>query len=119
MRPDLWREAAGDLRHRRQQRQAAIRARHRLIGDAGRARRHKVARLLEIGREMQIGEQDLPAPQPFALVRERLLDLHDHLRLRENIGARRHDLSAGVDVFLSGDPDANAGADVSTMTLCP
>ena len=85
MRADLRREAPGDLRHRRQQRQAAIGAGHRLIGDAGRARGHEVARLLEIGREMQVGEQDLPALQPLALFRQRLLDLHDHLGLREDI----------------------------------
>ena len=109
MRPDLRREAPRDLRHRRQQRQAAIGAGHRLIGDAGRARGHEVARLLEIGREMQVGEQDLPALQPLALFRQRLLDLHDHLGLREDIGPGRDDLGAGADIFLIRRPGADAG----------
>ena len=34
-RADMRRHAAGDLRHRRQQRQRALRARHRLVGDGG------------------------------------------------------------------------------------
>ena len=57
MRADLRRQAAGDFRHRRQQRQAAVGRGHRLVGDAGRAAGDEVARLREIGREMQIGEQ--------------------------------------------------------------
>ena len=64
---DLRRHAAGDLRHRRQQRQRAVRARHRLVRDRRDAGRDQVLRLLGVGREMQIGEQDLPAPQLLAL----------------------------------------------------
>ena len=109
MRPDLRREATGDLGHRRQQRQAAIGAGHRLIGDAGRARGHEIARLLKIGREMQVGEQDLPAFQPLALLRQRLLDLHDHLGLSEDVGPAGHDPGAGAHVFLIRRAGAYAG----------
>ena len=96
-------------RHRRQQRQTAMRAGHRLVGDAGRARGHEVARLLEIGREMQVGEQDLPLAEPLALFGERLLDLHDHLGLREDVGRRVDDSAAGADIFLVRRPRAEAG----------
>ena len=58
-RADVRRHAAGDLRHRREQRQRALRAGHGLVGDRGHARRHQVLGLLAVGREMQVGEQDL------------------------------------------------------------
>ena len=109
MRPDLRRQAPGDFRHRRQQRQTAITVSHRLIGDAGRARRHEVARLRKIGRKMQVGEQDLPAPEPLALFRERLFDLHDHLGVSEHVRPGRDDLSPSADVFLIRRPRAEAG----------
>ena len=72
-------------------------------------RRHEVARLLEIRREMQVGEQDLPAPKPLALLGERLLDLHDHLGLGEDVGAGLDDFAPGPDIFLIRRPGAEAG----------
>ena len=44
MRADLDRHAARDFAHRLQQRQRAVARRHRLIGDAGRARLHQALR---------------------------------------------------------------------------
>ena len=52
-----------DLAHRREQRQAAFRIGHGFIGDRGAARRHQAFGLLGIGRQMQIGEEDLALAQ--------------------------------------------------------
>ena len=41
----------------------------------------QVLGLLAVGREVQIGEQHLAAPELLALDGERLLDLYDQLRL--------------------------------------
>ena len=60
---DLDRHAAGDLAHRRQQRQAAARIGDGLVGDAGRARAQQALGLLLVGGEMEIGEQDLALAQ--------------------------------------------------------
>jgi hypothetical protein len=49
-----------------------------------RAGLHEVARLLRIGRQMKIGEEDLPWPQLRALPRLRLLDLDDEFGGFEN-----------------------------------
>ena len=66
-------------------RQAAVGRGHRLVGDAGRAAGDEILGLREIGREMQIGVQDLAAAKLLALGAERLLDLHDHFRAREDL----------------------------------
>ena len=58
---------------------------------------------------MQVGEQDLPALEALALLLERLLDLHDHLRLREHLGPGGNELGAGADIFLVRRARAEAG----------
>ena len=63
MRADLDRHAAGDLAHRREQRQAAARIRHRLVGDAGGAALHQPLGLRAVGGEVEIGEEHLARPQ--------------------------------------------------------
>ncbi len=109
VRADLRREAPRDFRHRRQQRQTAITVSHRLIGDAGRARRHEVACLLEIRREMQVGEQDLTLAEAFALCDKRLFHLHNHNGFSEDSRSGRNDLAPGADIFLVRRPGPNAG----------
>ena len=63
----LDRKAAGDLAHRRKQRQAAVRVGHRLVGDRGDAGSDQAARLCRVGGEMEIGEEDLAGAElrPF------------------------------------------------------
>ncbi len=85
----LDRHAACNLAHRRQQRQAAARAGHGLIGDADGARLDQVLGLLRIGREMEVGVEDLAFAQHRALDRLRFLDLHDHVGLGEDLGGSR------------------------------
>ena len=64
---DLDRHAAGDLRHRREQRQPASRAGDRFVRDADCSATQQILGLLRIGREMQVGEEHLPLAQPGAL----------------------------------------------------
>lgn len=61
--------ASGHRRHRREQRQAAVARGGGFIGDAARAAFAKLARLLRIGREVQVGEKQLPEPTPLACLR--------------------------------------------------
>ena len=65
----------------------------RFVGDGGHARRQQLSRLLAVGREMKIGEQYLPAPQPLALGGQRLLHLHDHLGAFEDLLGSSRDLA--------------------------
>ena len=53
----LDRQTAGNLAHRRKQRQPAVRIGHGLIGNGRGARCHQAAGLLRIRREMKIGEE--------------------------------------------------------------
>ena len=103
-------QAAGDFAHRREQRQTAGGIGDGLIGDRGRAGLHQPAGLLRIGREMQIGEQDLVRLEPAILDRLRLLDLDDHLGLGEHGFRRGEDARAGLLVGRVVGEDAGAGA---------
>ena len=71
---------------------------------------HQAAGLLRIGREMEIGEQDLVRLEPAILDRLRLLDLDDHLGLGEHGLRRRQDAGAGLLVGRVVGEDAGAGA---------
>ena len=119
MRADMGRHAAGDLRHRREQRQRALRARHRLIGNRGDARGHQLFGLRAVGREMQVGEQHLPAPELLALDRERLLHLHDQFGAAEYSVGIFHDLGARRAVVGVGEARAKScsGLDQHLMAL--
>jgi hypothetical protein len=74
----LHRQAAGDFRHRRQQWQAAAGLGDRFIGDADRTALDQIGTLRRIGREMQIGIENLALAQHRALAGLRFLDLDDH-----------------------------------------
>ncbi len=100
---------AGDLRHRRQQRQSAGGRRHGLVGDANRAARDEIGRLLGIRREMQIGEQDLALAQHLALAGLRLFDLDDHVGASEDFGRRGDDRRARLAIRVVVHADALAG----------
>ena len=106
---DLDRHAARDLAHGRQQRQAAARARHRLIGDGGAAGVDQPLGLLGIGRQMQIGEEELALAQHLAFDGLRLLHLHDHIGLGEDIGRRLGDGSTRALIGMVVEADARPG----------
>ena len=62
----LHRHAAGDLAHRRQQRQRSVRRRHGFIRDGRGARGHERFGLLAVGGQVQVGEQGLSGAQQLA-----------------------------------------------------
>ena len=84
----------------------AVTVSYAIAVDAG---RHQRLRLLGIGSEMQISEQDLARTQHLALGKLRLLHLHDHVRAVEHFLRRRDDLRAGGDVRRVVDADARTG----------
>ena len=100
MRAGLDRHAAGDLAHGRQQRQAAARARHRLVGDGRDARGHQGLGLLGVGGEVQVGEERLALAQHGAFGGLRLLHLDDQVGGGEHLGGRGQHLGAGALVVL-------------------
>ena len=103
-------KTAGDFAHRREQRQTAGGIGDGLIGDGGRAGIHQAAGLLRIGREMQIGEQNLVRLEPAILDRLRLLHLDDHVGLSEHGFRRGQDARAGLLVGRVIGEDAGACA---------
>ena len=108
-RADMRRHAAGHLGHRGEQRQRALRAGHGLVGDRGHARRHQVLGLLAVGREMQVGEQNLAGVELFALDSKRLLDLDDQFGARVDRIRIGRDLGAGRLVVGIGKTSAQPG----------
>ncbi len=68
----------------------------------------QIAGLVRIGREMEIGVEDLAFAQHGALDRLRFLDLHDHVGLGEDLGGSRDDHGAGGGIV--GVRGADAGA---------
>ena len=80
VRPDLDREAARDLAHRREQRQAAVVGLDGLVGDAGDAALDERARQRLVGGDVEVREEDEPLAQAAVLGRDRLLHLEQELR---------------------------------------
>jgi hypothetical protein len=87
-------KAARDFRHWSKQRQPAALVGDGFIRHGGNARFHKPLCLLGVRRQVQIGVENLPVAQLRPFLRLRLLDLHDHVRLRENIGGGLDDFCA-------------------------
>ena len=108
MRAGLDRHAAGHFAHRRQERQPAARIRHGLIGNRDRAGFDETFGLRGVGREMKIGEQHLPGPEPLDLDRLRLLHLHDHVGGGKHFVGVGQDLRADPRVHFVEQPDAVA-----------
>ena len=98
-RADLGGHAAGDLGHRGEQRQRAVRELDRLVGDAHGARADEAHGLLVVGGEVQVGVEDLARAQRRDLDGLRLLDLHDHVGAGEDLLGGVDDLGARGDVL--------------------
>ena len=105
----LDREPAGDLAHRREQRQAAVGALDRLVGDRDRPRGPERARDVRRGRQVEVGEERLLGAEPGVLGRQRLLHLQHELGALPDLvdGDERR---AHGRVFVVADPAARAGA---------
>src|SRR5215469_6049307 len=89
---DLRCHSAGDFRHRHEKRQRALLRGYSFVGDRSYTARHQLLGLRSIRRQMQIGEQHLPARQFFALRGEWLLYFHDQFGAAEYSVAIRRDL---------------------------
>jgi hypothetical protein len=115
----LDRQTARHFAHRCQQRQPAAVIGHRFVGDGRAARFQQPVRLLRVGREVQVGEEDLALAQHLPFGGLRLLDLHDHLGGREHLGRRRHDARAGREVgrIVGADADTGTRLDQHLVTL--
>ena len=100
--------APGDLRHRRQQRKTAVGGLHGLIGDALHLPLCEERRQPRVRGQMQVGEQHLPLPEPFVLLGLRLLDLHDHVGLGEDLVGTGRDARARLDESRIVDRRAHA-----------
>ena len=104
-------DLAGDLAHRREQRQAAV-ARPRRSRRRCRSRPTRTAPRVSsaVGGEVQVGEEHLPGPQQLDLLGLRLLDLQHHVGLAEHRRGVGHDARALRLVIVVGDRAALAGA---------
>ena len=102
--------APGDLGHGGEQGQSAAGRRHGLVGDADGAAGDQVLGLLGVGGQVQVGEQDLPLAQAFALLGLGFLDLDDHLGALEDLGGIVGDLGTGAAVFVLVGADTGARA---------
>ena len=90
-------------------RQRAFRAGHRLVGDGDHARRHQIGGLRRIGRQMQIGEQDLPGPSFLRSTASGSLTFTISSAAAEHLIGVGHDLGAGRLVIGIGETGAQAG----------
>ena len=98
-------QPARHLAHRREQGEAPVRALDRLVRDGdhlGPAQRRRQRRH---GGQVEIGEEDLPAPEPRVFLLDRLLDLEDQVGGGPDVVDRR-ELRADLGVFVV----ANAAA---------
>ncbi len=100
----LRRHPPGDLGHRREERQPPVGEHHGLVRDRADPSLGEEPRRGLVGREVQVGEQQLALPEALVLRRLGLLDLHDQVGGREDrvgvgedLGARRRRTSLVID----------------------
>ena len=116
-RPFLRRQPTGDLAHRLEAGQHPAGDLDRLVGHRADAAGEQAFGQRPTGRQVQIGEQDLPLAQQFDLIRLRLLDLDDHLAVTEDFSAVGQQNAPRVAVLLvvEAGPIARAGLDEHLM----
>jgi hypothetical protein len=102
--------AAGDLAHRRQQRQAATGAGDGLVGHAHGAGFDERRGLRRVGCQVQVGVEDLARAQHGAFGGLGLLDLDDHLGPGKHLRAVSTSRGTGQAVLLVRQADGRAGA---------
>ena len=100
--------APGDFAHWREQRQAATGAGDGFVGDADGAGFDQSSGLLGIGREVQVGVENLARAQHGAFLGLRLLDLDDHVAGGKHGCRIRGQFSAGSKVFFIGEANGRA-----------
>jgi hypothetical protein len=110
---DLGGHPAGDLAHRGQQRQCPGLELDGLVGDPRHAFVEEGLAHRGVGRQVQVGEEDLAFPQVSELGLLGFLHLADDLAPLPDLGGGGGDLGAGPAVLVVGDggADASAGLD--------
>ncbi len=109
LRAFLHAHAAGDLAHRRQQRQPALLVGQRLVGDGRDLRPQAGVGQFTAGGEVKVGEDHLPRPQHVEFRPQRFLDFHDQLAALEQGRMVADDLRARGRVLLVHEAAARAG----------
>ncbi len=110
VRARLGRQATGDLAHGRQQRPAAVRGLHRLIGQTGGPTLDQTLGEVPVGRQVEKREQDVARLEQEILSPKRLLDLDDELSLGEQCLSVGDDAGAGRHVGLVGKERSLSGS---------
>jgi hypothetical protein len=75
-------------------------------------------RLIGVGGEVEVGEEQVPGLEQRDLLRLRLFDLYDHVGGREGLGGAAGDAGAGLDIVLVGEIDTVPGGGF-TITSWP
>src|SRR5690606_16875385 len=109
LRPDLDGHPAGHFTHGRKARQSPGRKLNGLVGDADRLPLEKRLSQPPIGRQVQVGHEDLLVAHHRDLMVERLFHLHDELGVGVDVVRPRRDASADRSVVLVGEPAAQPG----------
>ena len=117
VRPHLGRQPAGDLAHRRQQRQAAVLELHGFVGDGGGSRLQQSPAHLRVGGQVEIGEEHQVGPQEAELLRLRLLHLHHQVGRPGVLAAHQPGAGGGVVVIADADPVARPRLDAHLHPL--
>ena len=97
---DLHADLAGDDRHRRQQRQVAVRQFHGFERDAGQADVEQAPGQFRFRGQVQVAEQQVVLAQQRQVAGDRLLHLHDQLALLVQRGGVGRDLHPELGVLL-------------------
>ena len=95
------------------------RVRDSLVGDGSDAGRQEVARLFRVGRQVQIGEDDLPASQFLAFNGERLLHLHDQIGGGKDLVRAADDAGTRGNIIGVADTGALAGMGFNDDLMTP
>ena len=101
--PDLRRQPAGNLAHRRQQRQGSAAQLYCLVSDAGDFPLQQCPGAVPAGCQMKVGEQHLTGLHAVVLDRNRLFDLQDQLRVLPDVIPAGNDLGSGIGELVVGD----------------
>jgi hypothetical protein len=109
VRPDLRRHPAGDLGHRREQRQRAVRQLHGLVRHGGDPGPDQRLRAFLAGRQVQIGEQHLARSHPVVFLGDRFLDLENQIGLAPHVVGGGNDPRTGGLVLRIGECRTSAG----------
>src|SRR5690606_9950403 len=111
-------EAAGDLAHGGEQRQAPVGGLHGLVGDGGDAALQERVGALGVGGEVKVGEEGLAGPHAVVFGFDGLFDLEDEVaRGPDGVGVGEDGRPGFAEVVVGdGRAEARAGLDGDVVT---